>query len=83
VETTVYLDPGAVGQGIGIALYRELLRRLAVEPVHRAVAGVALPNPASLALHLRLGFTSVGVFTQIGYKHGRYIDVEWFERPLP
>ena len=53
------------------------------EPVHRAYAGVALPNDASVRLHERSGFTSVGIFSQAGFKFGRYVDVQWFERALP
>jgi phosphinothricin acetyltransferase len=83
VETTVYVHPDAIGRQIGRGLYTQLLDLLAAEPVHRAVAGVALPNAPSIALHTDLGFESVGTFTDVGYKHGRYIDVAWFERRLP
>jgi phosphinothricin acetyltransferase len=82
VETTVYLAPGAVGAGLGTRLYAALFAALAGEDVHRALAGVTLPNPASLALHRRFGFEPVGVFHQVGYKFGRYWDVQWLERPL-
>ena len=46
------------------------------------MAGITLPNPASLALHRRFGFREVGVFTENGRKLGRYRDVAWLERPL-
>ncbi|GAA3533415.1 GNAT family N-acetyltransferase [Aeromicrobium panaciterrae] len=83
VETTVYVAPGKGGQGIGRALYDELIRRLvAVPTLHRAYAGVALPNPASTGLHLACGFASIGTFTEAGYKLGRHVDVQWFERSL-
>lgn len=82
VETTVYVQPDAGGRGVGTALYDGLFRVLADEPVHRAYAGVALPNPASEALHRRFGFAAAGTFTQVGYKHGRYHDVRWFERGM-
>ena len=49
---------------------------------HRAVAGVTLPNRASVALHERLGFTAVGVFEQVGRTHGAWRDVGWWQRPL-
>ena len=58
-----------------------MLAALADEPVHRAYAGVALPNDASVRLHERLGFASVGTFSHVGFKFGRYVDVQWFERP--
>ena len=82
VETTVYLAPGAVGAGLGTRLYRALFAELAAEDAHRALAGITLPNPASLALHRSFGFEPVGVFHQVGYKFGRYWDVQWLEKPL-
>ena len=57
-------------------------KAVATEDVHRVVAGVALPNAASITLHRRLGFQDVGVFTEVGLKFDRYWDVRWFERPL-
>jgi phosphinothricin acetyltransferase len=83
VETTVYLAPGATGRGIGSMLYQRLFAELQSEDVHRAFAGVALPNPASIALHRRFGFTDVGTFTEVGRKQGRWWDVHWMQRPLP
>jgi phosphinothricin acetyltransferase len=83
VETSVYLRPDATGRGVGTLLYRALFEALAGEDVHRAYAGVALPNDASRALHERLGFREVGTFVEVGRKLGRYWDVCWFERSLP
>jgi phosphinothricin acetyltransferase len=83
VETSVYLRPDATGRGLGMLLYRALFEALATEDVHRAYAGVALPNDASRALHERLGFREVGTFLEVGRKLGRYWDVCWFERSLP
>jgi phosphinothricin acetyltransferase len=82
VETSVYLAPDAVGKGAGSRLYKALFRSLEGEDVHRAYAGIALPNPASIALHERFGFKRVAHFTEQGRKFGRYWDVDWFERPL-
>jgi phosphinothricin acetyltransferase len=82
VETSVYLAPDAVGRGLGSALYRALFAALEGEDVHRALAGVTLPNPASLALHRRFGFRPIGTFREVGRKLGRYWDVQWLEREL-
>lgn len=82
VSTSVYLAAAARGRGLGAALYAELLAALPGLGVHRAFAGVALPNPASRALHLRRGFRSVGVFDEAGHKLGRWHDVEWFAHDL-
>jgi phosphinothricin acetyltransferase len=82
VESSVYCHPGAVGQGIGRQLYAALFDALAGEDVHRIVAGIGQPNPASVALHERFGFRRVGVFSSVGRKFGNYWDVAWFERAL-
>ncbi|MFM7737349.1 MAG: N-acetyltransferase family protein [Alphaproteobacteria bacterium] len=80
VETSVYLDPLCTGRGLGTRLYRALLEALRSEDVHRVVAAITLPNPASIALHERLGFARVGCFRECGRKHGRFWDVLWMER---
>jgi phosphinothricin acetyltransferase len=82
VETSVYLAPDAVGRGAGSLLYEKLFKALEGEDVHRAYAGIALPNPASIGLHERFGFKRVGHFTEQGRKFGRYWDVAWYEKPL-
>src|SRR5262245_3387287 len=81
VEASVYCQPAAVGTGCGTALYRALFEALTHEEVHTIVAAISLPNPASIALHERFGFRSVGVFHDVGRKFGRFWDVEWFQRP--
>ena len=82
VETSVYLAPEAVGHGAGLRLYEELFSGLEGEDLHRAYAGIALPNPASIGLHERFGFKRVAHYTEQGRKFGRYWDVAWFEKPL-
>jgi phosphinothricin acetyltransferase len=83
VETSVYVAPDATGVGVGTALYGGLLEALGGTGVHRALAGIALPNDASIALHVAFGFRLVGRFTEQGRKFGRYWDVAWYERPMP
>jgi len=82
VETTIYCAPEATGKGLGTALYSALFEAIAGEDIHRIVAGYALPNPGSAALHARFGFKPVGVFRENGRKFGRYWDAAWVERPL-
>ena len=82
VEVTVYLAPEVQQKGLGTRLYQALFRRLEGQDLHRAVAGVTLPNPASLALHARFGFTDCGVQSEVGRKLGRYWDVQWLEKQL-
>jgi phosphinothricin acetyltransferase len=82
VEVSVYCAPQAAGRGIGTLLYKALFEALADEDVHRAYAGVALPNDASVRLHTRFGFRHVGTYGEVGRKFGRYWDVAWYEKRL-
>jgi phosphinothricin acetyltransferase len=83
VETSVYLSPPWTGRGVGTQLYTELFSALEGEDVHRAYAAVTLPNPRSVALHEKVGFTRVGQMREVGFKLGRYWDVAWYEKALP
>ena len=82
VETSIYLVPEATGSGIGTRLYSALFEALEGEDVHRAYAGISLPNPASIALHERFGFKKAGHYSEQGRKFGRYWDVAWYEKAL-
>ena len=82
VEVSAYVAESARRQGIGALLYRELFAALAARGYCNALAGIALPNAASVALHESVGFTAVGVFRNIGWKFGAWHDVAWFERQL-
>jgi phosphinothricin acetyltransferase len=82
VEMTVYCAPEATGRGLGRLLYAQLFEALRGEDLRMAVAGITLPNPASLALHKRFGFVPAGVLHEVGRKFGRYWDVAWYEKPL-
>jgi|SRR5690348_5797181 phosphinothricin acetyltransferase len=83
VETTIYLSPDARGEGIGTALYQSLFERLRQLSIHCAIGVIALPNPASVALHEKLGFIKAGHFHEIGLKFGHWIDVGYWELRLP
>ena len=82
VSSSIYCAPEATGRGLGSRLYGALFEAIANEDIHRIVAGVALPNDASLALHHRFGFRDVGTFIENGRKFGRFWDVSYLERPL-
>ena len=82
VETTIYCSHECTQRGVGTLLYRALFEVIAGEDINRVVAGVTLPNPASVKLHERFGFRHVGTFTGNGRKFGKYWDVAWFERAL-
>ena len=76
------LAPDAGGRGVGTLLYKALFAALADEDLHRAYAGIAQPNEASVRLHERFGFRHVGTYREVGRKFGRYWDVAWYEKEL-
>ncbi|MCC7369893.1 MAG: N-acetyltransferase [Chloroflexi bacterium] len=83
IECSVYIHQDAVGQGVGSRLYTALFDILAREPIHRAYAGITMPNDASVGLHRRFGFRDAGLYTEVGYKFGRYWDVAWLQKDMP
>lgn len=83
IETSAYLAPDETGRGIGSRLYQALFDAVAAMDVHRAYAGISLPNEASIRLHARMGFVHVGTYREVGRKFGRFWDVAIYERPCP
>ncbi len=81
-EVSVYLAAEARGKGVGRALYDELLGRLRADRMHTALAVVALPNDASIALHESFGFTHTGTLREVGRKFDRWIDVAFYQLML-
>ncbi len=81
-ETSVYLAPQAVGVGLGSLIYSQLLSLLRADGMHLAVAVIAQPNSASVALHEKLGFELMGTLQEVGRKFDRWVDTGWYQLPL-
>ncbi|WP_324278056.1 GNAT family N-acetyltransferase [Blastococcus brunescens] len=81
-SVSVYLDGTRRGSGGGRALYTALVHRLAERGIRTVLAGVALPNEASEGLHRALGFVPAGTYRRVGWKHGRWHDVVWYQKEL-
>jgi L-amino acid N-acyltransferase YncA len=81
-EVSAYLEPGRRRTGGGRMLYEALLERLSERGFRVAVAGMTLPNEASVGFHRAMGFESVGTYRRIGFKHGAWHDVAWTQRTL-
>ncbi|HWC34979.1 MAG TPA: GNAT family N-acetyltransferase [Mycobacteriales bacterium] len=82
IEVTVYLRPDVTRGGIGSALYERMFSDLRAEPLHRAYAVIAVPNPASVALHAKFGFAPIGTMREVGRKFDQWWDVVMMERSL-
>jgi L-amino acid N-acyltransferase YncA len=82
VETGVYLAGTAQGRGLGRLLMERMLELLTVQRFTAAVAGITLPNPASVALHEKLGFTPCATYRETGFKLGEWRTVQVLARDL-
>jgi L-amino acid N-acyltransferase YncA len=82
VDTSVYVANDHQRAGVGRGLYVSLFAILAAQGFFNAYAGIALPNPASVALHESLGFEKIGVYRRVGFKHGAWHDVGWWQLTL-
>lgn len=81
-EVSVYLELGRRRTGAGRMLYEALFDRLVDRGLRMAVAGMTLPNDASVGLHRAMGFDPVGTYRHIGWKHDAWHDVAWAQRAL-
>lgn len=75
LETTFYVHPDFVSKGIGRKLMQELIKALEKTSAHALIAGISLPNEASIKLHENAGFEKVAHFKQVGRKFDNWIDV--------
>jgi phosphinothricin acetyltransferase len=81
-SVSVYVAEEARGAGVGRALYEALFARLRERGIRMACAGITLPNEASVGLHESLGFEQSGLNREIGWKHGAWRDVGWYQLQL-
>lgn len=82
VEASVYLSYQKLGRGLGVRLYETIFTSLQAAGVHTVIGGIALPNPASVALHEKMGMTKVAHFEKVGFKFQQWHDVGYWQRHL-
>jgi len=82
VDVSCYVHARARRRGIASRLYEALFRVLVLQGFTNAFAGIALPNAASVGMHESVGFTTVGVYANAGFKCGEWHDVLWMQRVL-
>ncbi len=78
-ESSIYLSPAAQGKGLGKNLYQRLLDLLKLQGFQTVYAGISLPNPISQRFHDSMGFDHLQVFQRIGFKKGRWHDVDFWQ----
>lgn len=82
VESTIYLRPDEIFQGVGAKLYGALIDEIRSMSLQTVIGGIALPNEPSIQLHERFGFTKVGHFERVGFKLEQWIDVGYWQLSL-
>ena len=82
VELSVYVQKEARGKGVGTLLYTALEEELTARGFKNFLACIALPNPASIALHEKRGYEQVAHFKKVGYKFGTWHDIVWLQKSL-
>ncbi|NIJ19940.1 phosphinothricin acetyltransferase [Sphingomonas naasensis] len=74
-ETSIYLTDASSGSGVGRLLYEAMIDTLRAQGFVHAIGAIALPNDRSIRLHEAVGFRRAGVYREVGFKHGQWIDV--------
>lgn len=82
IEISVYIRPGHEEKSIGTLLYENLFSEIKSRDFHAVVAGISLPNDASVRLHEKFGFEKVAHFREVGRKFDRWIDVGYWQLNL-
>ena len=76
VEGSVYVHKDHHRKGIGMKLTVDMIDRAKALGHRTLIGGACTEQEGSLALQRKLGFETVGVFRNVGYKFGRWLDVE-------
>ena len=81
-ESSIYLTDASSGSGVGRLLYGALVTTLRAQGFVHAIGAITLPNDRSIKLHEAVGFRRAGVYREVGFKHGQWIDVGFWQVQL-
>ena len=81
-EVSVYLSNQVQGRGLGASLYETLFSKLKEGGINTVIGGITLPNPASVALHEKMGMKKVAHFENVGFKFNQWQDVGYWQLSL-
>lgn len=82
VEHSVYVARDARRRGVASALLSHLIDTAAQQGYRCMVGGISADQPASLALHKKLGFAEQGRLIGVGQKLGCPLDLVFMVRSL-
>lgn len=81
-EDSIYVDPAYVGQGVGVLLMRAIMEQASNCGFRQMIAVIGGGEPASVALHQKMGFTHAGRMRNVGRKFGRWLDTVYMQAEL-
>jgi len=79
VEHSVYVSENFTGKGIGKALLLELISTAKKEGYHVMIGGIDAANSESIAFHLHFGFSKTGILNEVGFKFGKWLDLQFVQ----
>jgi L-amino acid N-acyltransferase len=74
-EASLYVRRSCWNRGVGRRLFAAVVDRGRRVGLHTVLSRIAEGNDVSIALHVSLGFATVGVMREVGSKFGRTLDV--------
>jgi L-amino acid N-acyltransferase YncA len=79
VEHSIYVNKDFRRQGIAKKLLRVLIDTAAESGLHAIIAAIDSGNAVSISLHRDFGFREAGVLSQVGYKFGQWLDLQFMQ----
>ena len=81
-ELSVYVRQGRLHRGVGTTLYGALMEILLLQNIRNVYGIVTAANDTSIRFHLGQGFREAGLYHNVGYKSGTWLDVAWLEKQI-
>jgi L-amino acid N-acyltransferase len=82
VEVSVYIDSDYRGQGIGSKLLEIVTAEGAKAGNHTILSRITEGNEASIRIHAKVGYQTIGVMKEVGFKFGKFLDVTIMQKML-
>jgi len=79
VEHSVYVAPEFIGKGIGKQLLLALIVLAKDEGYHTMIGGIDAANTGSIAFHRKFGFVETGIIKEVGFKFGKWLDLQFMQ----
>ena len=79
VEHSIYVSAAHRGKGLGKLLLQEIINAAREQSYHVLIGGIDSQNAVSIRLHKRFGFQHAGTLRQVGFKFGRWLDLEFYQ----